>query len=69
MASLTSAPSPYLNPEQLGMLPLPESPLPSNSALPRHRHTASMSSGPHPASPLAQTHLMQNPDNSRRRAT
>ncbi|UNI22391.1 hypothetical protein JDV02_008283 [Purpureocillium takamizusanense] len=63
-ATLSAAPSPFLYPEQLGMLPLPESPVPSSStphfAAPRHHHrqTASVSSGLHPASPLTQTPLV-----------
>ncbi|KAK5995888.1 Zn(2)-C6 fungal-type transcription factor afumD-like protein [Cladobotryum mycophilum] len=44
-----AAPSPYLYPEPISMLPLPESPVPSNSKpYPRHRQTTSVSSGLHP---------------------
>ncbi|KAI8236927.1 hypothetical protein K4K57_006508 [Colletotrichum sp. SAR 10_99] len=41
-SSHTVPPSPFLNPEQFGMLPLPESPVPPNLPL-RHRHTPSSS--------------------------
>lgn len=55
-----------LNAEQLGMLPMPESPVPSHSTpLSRHRHTPSMTSGgPHPPSPLALAPLNPPPDTS-----
>ncbi|KAF6522868.1 hypothetical protein HZS61_014396 [Fusarium oxysporum f. sp. conglutinans] len=70
MTSMTSTQSPYIKSEQFGMLPLPESPLSSNAPLPRHRHTSSMSSAPHPPSPLARPPVMhQYDDNTRRRAT
>ncbi|KAF6835780.1 Sterol uptake control protein 2-like protein 9 [Colletotrichum plurivorum] len=36
-------PSPFLHPEQFGMLPLPESPVPLTLPLARHRHTPSSS--------------------------
>ncbi|KZL83513.1 c6 transcription factor protein [Colletotrichum incanum] len=39
----TLPPSPFLHPEQFGMLPLPESPAPHGTPLPRHRHTPSSS--------------------------
>jgi len=62
-SQLSGAPSPFLNPEMLGMLPLPESPvLASNFSHPRHRHTPSMSSGPHSPSPLAQAPLVSSPE-------
>ncbi|EFZ00695.1 Zn(2)-C6 fungal-type DNA-binding domain protein [Metarhizium robertsii ARSEF 23] len=62
-AGLSAAPSPFLNAEQFGMLPMPESPVLSHSTPHlRHRHTASMSSGPHPPSPLAQAPLVPPPD-------
>jgi hypothetical protein len=69
--SLPSASSPYLSPELMGMLPLPESPIPLQSTpYTRHRPTASMSSaissGPHPPSPLSQTHLVASPEQETR---
>ncbi|KAF5533457.1 UPC2-like protein [Fusarium napiforme] len=70
MTSMTSTQSPYIKSEQFGMLPLPESPVSSNAPLPRHRHTSSMSSAPHPPSPLARPPVVhQYDDNTRRRAT
>ncbi|KAK1962885.1 hypothetical protein LY78DRAFT_705524 [Colletotrichum sublineola] len=39
----TLPPSPFLHPEQFGMLPLPESPVPQRSPLPPHRDTPSPS--------------------------
>ncbi|KAK1982320.1 hypothetical protein LZ30DRAFT_590831 [Colletotrichum cereale] len=39
----TLPPSPFLHPEQFGMLPLPESPISRASPLPLHRHTPSSS--------------------------
>ncbi|WYZ46526.1 hypothetical protein EsH8_IX_000751 [Colletotrichum jinshuiense] len=39
----TLPPSPFLHPEQFGMLPLPESPVTHGMPLPRHRHTPSSS--------------------------
>ncbi|GKT48906.1 uncharacterized protein ColSpa_09087 [Colletotrichum spaethianum] len=38
-----AAPSPFLHPEQFGMLPLPESPVPHGTPLPHHLHTPSSS--------------------------
>lgn len=62
-SSLPAAPSPFLNPEQFGMLPLPESPVPSSSTPHfQHRHTASLSSSQHPPSPLIQMPLVQSPE-------
>ncbi|KAK2603791.1 hypothetical protein QQS21_003993 [Conoideocrella luteorostrata] len=63
-ACLSAAPSPFLNnTEQLGMLPMPESPVPSYSTpFSRHRQAPSMSSGPHPPSPLAQAPLIPPPE-------
>lgn len=62
-SSLPTAPSPFINADHFGMLPLPESPVPSHStpAYIRHRQTASLSSGTHPPSPLAQAPLVRSP--------
>ncbi|KAL7907932.1 hypothetical protein GGI35DRAFT_470401 [Trichoderma velutinum] len=50
--------SPYQYQDTLGMLPLPESPVPLSST-PHHRHrqTVSVSSTPHPPSPLSRVPL------------
>ena len=44
-SSFHGMPSPFLVPEQLGMLPIPESPLPSQALGPsgHHRHSSSLS--------------------------
>ncbi|KYK57060.1 C6 transcription factor [Drechmeria coniospora] len=69
-SSRSSAPSPYLHPESLAMLPLPESPL-STSSPPRfpirHPHQAAAVSGRHPNSPLAQMPLVSHQDFALRR--
>ncbi|KAF7559851.1 hypothetical protein G7046_g4313 [Stylonectria norvegica] len=62
MSSLAGAPPPFLSSEQLGLLPLPESPVPLPTPLSHHRHSTSLSSGPQPQSPLAQAPLMHSPD-------
>lgn len=51
-------------PDALGMLPRPESPMPLGSSPGhfRHRHNVSVSSGPHPPSPLAQAPLVPEQD-------
>lgn len=63
-SSLPMAPSPFLHTEQFGMLPMPESPVPSHSTPTyyRHRQTASLSSGTHPPSPLVQAPLVHSPE-------
>lgn len=52
------------NPDMLTMLPRPESPMPSTSSPVqfRHRHNPSVSSGPHPPSPLTQAPLVPEQD-------
>ena len=63
-ASLPGSPSPFLYAEQLGIPPLPESPVPCDGkpylSAPRHHQlqVASVSSGPHAVSPLAQAPLV-----------
>jgi len=63
LGSYNGAPSPFLDPETFGLLPLPESPVLSSS-MPhsRHRQNASLSSGYHPQSPLSQTPLVHSPE-------
>ena len=61
---LAMVPSQFLGGDPFGMLPMPESPVPSQSA-PRfsHRPSASVSSGPHyPPSPLSQAPLVSRQD-------
>lgn len=72
-ATLSMGTASSLHPtDQTGTLPIPESPLLSNSPpqFARHRHTASLSSGPHPPSPLAQAPLVppSNPDTYTKRS-
>ncbi|OTA06603.1 hypothetical protein A9Z42_0073520 [Trichoderma parareesei] len=62
--SLAPALSPYHHQDAPGMLPLPESPVPLSSTPyhhhhhhHRHRQTGSVSSAPHPPSPLSRTPL------------
>ncbi|KAM3533769.1 hypothetical protein MY4038_002972 [Beauveria bassiana] len=52
------------NSDMLTMLPRPESPMPSTSSPVqfRHRHNPSVSSGPHPPSPLTQAPLVPEQD-------
>lgn len=77
----SGVPSPYMSTEMLGMLPMPESPVmqsgstsgqagSSSSSMPRpwHRQTASLSSGPHPPSPLGQPALVHNEGKGKGRA-
>lgn len=65
-STMNTMPSYQSNSDLLGMLPRPESPVPSSSSpVPfhhRHRQTASVSSGPHPPSPLAQAPLVPDTD-------
>ncbi|KAF3345093.1 hypothetical protein VD0002_g7259 [Verticillium dahliae] len=49
----STVPSPFLQPEQLGMLPLPESPIPVLASMPRHRRPTPPSSSVQGESPSA----------------